>query len=206
MNACIFANGELDFKPALANNSGDCLSCDCIIAADGGARHCLNLGIRPDLIIGDMDSIDPDTESTYSGIVKIPFRREKDKTDSEYAIIEALKFNYSHMTIFGGIGGRIDHTIGNLWLAAVFLLASSRIRQKIVLIIVSYAAGTLLGAAFIGMLPKALKLSTVYPIRYSSSVDIWKNCPQRCRKPTLWLMLLHQPVAFYCKELEKNGV
>lgn len=120
MNACIFANGELDFNPALANNSGDCLSCDYVIAADGDARHCLNLGIRPDLIIGDMDSIDPDAESTYSGIEKISFRREKDSTDTECAIDKSLKRNYSQVTIFGGVGGRVDHTIGNLALAVKY--------------------------------------------------------------------------------------
>lgn len=117
MNACIFANGELDFKPALANNSGDCLTCDYVIAADGGARHCLSLGIRPDLIIGDMDSIDPDAESTYSGIETISFPREKDSTDTECAIDESLKRNYSQVTILGGVGGRIDHTMGNMALA-----------------------------------------------------------------------------------------
>lgn len=120
MNACIFANGELDFQPAFTRNSGDCISCDCIIAADGGARHCLSLGIKPDIIIGDMDSIDPVAESTYAGIEKISFPREKDKTDTACAIDEALKRNYSQITILGGIGGRIDHTMGNLALTAKY--------------------------------------------------------------------------------------
>jgi zinc and cadmium transporter len=47
--------------------------------------------------------------------------------------------------------------------ASVFLLVSSGLRQKIIPILVSYAAGTLLGAAFIGMLPKALKLGGASP-------------------------------------------
>ena len=118
MNACIFANGELDFQPHLAPRSGDCISCDCIIAADGGARHCLKLGFKPDLIIGDMDSIDFAAELTYDGIEKISFPREKDKTDTECAIDEALKRDFSQVTIIGGVGGRIDHTIGNLALVA----------------------------------------------------------------------------------------
>jgi thiamine pyrophosphokinase len=117
MNACIFANGELDFQPTLARNPGDGVSCDCIIAADGGARHCLKLGIKPDLIIGDMDSIDSVTEATLAGIEEISFPREKDKTDTECAIDEALRRKYSQVTILGGVGGRIDHTMGNMALA-----------------------------------------------------------------------------------------
>lgn len=118
MNACIFANGELDFQPAPASNLCECISCDYIIAADGGARSCLNLGIKPDLIIGDMDSIDSDTESTLAGVERVLFPREKDKTDTECTIDEALKRNYSQVTILGGVGSRIDHTIGNIALAA----------------------------------------------------------------------------------------
>lgn len=48
-------------------------------------------------------------------------------------------------------------------LASVFLIVSFRIRQKIIPVLVSYAAGTLLGAAFIGMLPKALILGAAFP-------------------------------------------
>ena len=118
MNACIFANGELDFQPTLAYNPGDCISCDYIIAADGGALQCLKLGIKPDLIIGDMDSIDPVAETTFVEIERILFPREKDKTDTECAVDEALKRNYSQVTILGGVGGRIDHTIGNMALTA----------------------------------------------------------------------------------------
>jgi thiamine pyrophosphokinase len=120
MNACIFANGELDFQHILAYNTGDCISCNCIIAADGGARHCCKLGIKPDLIIGDMDSIDSLTELTFAGITKISLPREKNLTDTECAIKEALKRKYSQVTILGGIGGRIDHTIGNIVLVVKY--------------------------------------------------------------------------------------
>ena len=57
-------------------------------------------------------------------------------------------------------------------LAAVFLIVPSKIRQKIIPILVSYAAGTLLGAAFIGMLPKALTLGGAFPDRIMLSLLI----------------------------------
>lgn len=120
MNACIFANGELDFQPSLAHNSGDCISCDYIIAADGGARHCRKLGIKPDLIVGDMDSIDSLTELALAGITKILLPKEKNITDTECAIDEALRRKFSQVTILGGVGGRIDHTIGNIALVAKY--------------------------------------------------------------------------------------
>jgi zinc and cadmium transporter len=57
-------------------------------------------------------------------------------------------------------------------LAAVFLIVPSKIRQRIIPILVSYAAGTLLGAAFIGMLPKALTLGAASPARIMQSLLI----------------------------------
>lgn len=120
MNAFIIANGELDFQPVLNCNSGDPVSCDCVIAADGGARHCIKLGIKPDLIIGDMDSIDSVTESTLAGVEKISLPQGKNSTDTECAINEALRRSFSQVTILGGLGGRIDHTMGNLALTAKY--------------------------------------------------------------------------------------
>lgn len=120
MNACIFVNEELDFQPSLASGCGDCVPCDYIIAADGGARQCLKLGIRPDLIIGEVDTIDSPMESGLAGIEKISISKGNDATDTEYAISEALKRKYSQVTIVGGVGGRIDHTIGNLALIAKY--------------------------------------------------------------------------------------
>lgn len=69
--------------------------------------------------------------------------------------------------VFAALGSVISVS-----LASVFLIVSSRIRRKIIPILVSYAAGTLLGAAFIGMLPKALTLGAASPARIMQSLLI----------------------------------
>lgn len=69
------------------------------------------------------------------------------------------------MMLFAALGSVISVS-----LAFVFLIVASRTRQKIIPILVSYAAGTLLGAAFIGMLPQALMLGNGFPDRIMFSL------------------------------------
>lgn len=81
----------------------------CIICADGGLLMARRLGLSPDLLIGDYDSMEmPDDPD----VIKLP--SEKDMTDSEAAIDLAVSRGYSDITLLGGLGGRLDHTMGNL--------------------------------------------------------------------------------------------
>jgi thiamine pyrophosphokinase len=93
---------------------GDCL----IICCDGGARHFQYLGIKPDVIIGDMDSIDPALLASYStsGIKIIKYPANKDYTDTELALDYALSLKPEAIFIWGALGGRIDHTLANVFL------------------------------------------------------------------------------------------
>jgi thiamine pyrophosphokinase len=82
----------------------------CLIAVNGGMNHCKKLGIRPNLIVGDLDSAD----SNLLG--DIPVRRypkDKDQTDLEIAL-GLISENVQEMTIFGALQGRTDHILGNL--------------------------------------------------------------------------------------------
>lgn len=82
---------------------------DFVIAADGGTRYLNSLGIKPDLIIGDFDSSDkPDT----GDVIKLPV--EKDDTDSVFAVRYCLEHGFREIHIYGGTGGRLDHTIANI--------------------------------------------------------------------------------------------
>ena len=96
-----------------------------IICCDGGARHLQNVGIKPDVIIGDMDSIDDVQLANYSaqGIKIIKFSANKDFTDTELALDYALGLKPDKIFICCALGGRIDHTLAN-----VFLL--SRAQEK----------------------------------------------------------------------------
>ena len=78
--------------------------CDC------GLRHAEKLGLTPDLIVGDFDSYDrPDTDTET-----IVLPREKDDTDSVYAVRQALSRGFDDITLVGAIGARFDHSFGNI--------------------------------------------------------------------------------------------
>ncbi len=82
---------------------------DLIIAADGGLRHLQRLGIRPDVILGDFDSLGYIPEGANV------FPVEKDDTDAMLAIRHGLKLGCRQFLLYGGMGGsRPDHTIANL--------------------------------------------------------------------------------------------
>ena len=86
---------------------------DYVICADGGWDIATELGILPNLLIGDFDSI---KSPLPDGIETIKFLPEKDYTDLDLAIRTAVEKGYSHLTVIGGIGGRLDHTIANIQL------------------------------------------------------------------------------------------
>lgn len=81
-----------------------------IFAVDAGWQHAARLGLEPDLILGDFDSA-PEPQET-GAYLKLP--REKDDTDTMFAVREALRRGYQDVTILGGLGGRLDHTFANM--------------------------------------------------------------------------------------------
>lgn len=83
---------------------------DYIIAADAGYRHLAALGVKPDLIIGDFDSLGEVPEQP--NVVVCPVR--KDDTDTLIAVRRALAAGFERLLIFGGTGGRLDHTLANI--------------------------------------------------------------------------------------------
>ena len=91
---------------------------DLVIAVDGGIRHPRLLGVTPDILIGDLDSIDPeDLEWCQSQQVEIrKYPKEKDETDFELALDHAIVSVAGAVTVFGALGGRIDHALANIGL------------------------------------------------------------------------------------------
>ena len=91
-----------------------------LICADGGARHIHALGLTPDLIVGDMDSLDVELQRDFvvkgSRIIRYP--ETKDETDSELALQMAFMMTPDEIRIYGALGARIDHTLANLTLLA----------------------------------------------------------------------------------------
>ena len=83
---------------------------DRILAADGGYRHCLAVGLQPDLLLGDFDSLD----KLPSELESKKFPIEKDDTDTMLAIKLGLNLGHRTFHLYGGTGGRMDHTLANL--------------------------------------------------------------------------------------------
>lgn len=82
---------------------------DFIIAADGGYRYCLKEGLIPNLLCGDFDSLGEIPE--FKNIVRVPV--EKDDTDMELALRLGISNAADEFHIYGGTGGRPDHTLAN---------------------------------------------------------------------------------------------
>jgi thiamine pyrophosphokinase len=111
----IFANGTL---PGLESAHRIIQAGDVLIAADGGTRHALAMGLFPEIVIGDLDSLTPDDRRQLDakGVEIKQYPRDKDETDLELALHYAFTNGYREIRILGGLGGRLDQTLANLFL------------------------------------------------------------------------------------------
>lgn len=91
-----------------------------IIAADGGANSAYKLGIVPNCIIGDLDSIKPKVKKHFSDKSEIIKHERQDDTDVEKALKYAIEKEYNTVYLLGGTGDRIDHSICNLGIVLKF--------------------------------------------------------------------------------------
>jgi thiamine pyrophosphokinase len=93
---------------------------DVCIAADGGALHTLALGLTPDVVIGDFDSIEAGElerlETSGAKIVRYPTR--KDYTDLELALLHARDKGAKRILVLAALGNRWDQTLANLLMPA----------------------------------------------------------------------------------------
>lgn len=96
-----------------------------IVAADGGASWLAQQGRQPDVLVGDMDSVAPALLARLeaAGCRVVRHRRDKDETDGELALLEALALGAKRITLLGAWGGRSDHALANLGLLALPELA-----------------------------------------------------------------------------------
>ncbi len=90
---------------------------NCIITADRGHEYAEFLGISPDIKIGDFDSSMAPKDG-LSEVIYLP--SEKNMTDTEAALDIAATKHPSSITILGGLGGRFDHTMGNISLLSKY--------------------------------------------------------------------------------------
>ena len=104
---------------------------DFVICADRGMSHALKLEIKPDLIVGDFDS-GSEEDLAYYRNQDIPvevFNPHKDETDTELAIKRAVERGATSITVYGGVGTRLDHSLGNVQL--LYPLLKAGIKAKL---------------------------------------------------------------------------
>ena len=104
MNTCyIIGAGEVDSLPFQPDKT------DRVICADGGYEFTKKFGIKPDLVVGDFDSLGEIPDDVE---VKV-FPPEKDETDSFLAVRFGIEMGFEKFALYGLLGGRIDHTFSN---------------------------------------------------------------------------------------------
>jgi thiamine pyrophosphokinase len=125
--ALIFVNGLVGDLEAVRRLL---LPYDVVIAADGGTRHALSLGLKPTVIIGDLDSILKEDRRLINKAKITTFEspRDKDETDFELALRYAMGAGHRRILVIAALGGRLDQTIGNLALLSDPALADLDVR------------------------------------------------------------------------------
>jgi thiamine pyrophosphokinase len=130
MRALIVADGDAPDRAALdAAWPGWSDGITLVVAADGGAAGAVAMGMRPDLVVGDADSVDPALVARLGaeGAVVETSPAEKDETDTELALLAALRRGATELVLVGALGGpRLDHALANVWLLAHPGLAGRR--------------------------------------------------------------------------------
>jgi thiamine pyrophosphokinase len=122
MRALIVAAGDAPDRAALDRTwPGWSDGIDLVVAADAGADAAERLGLRPDVVVGDFDSIAPGglDRLRAAGIPVEIAPADKDESDTELAIRAALGRGARSLTIVGGLGGRPDHLLANVGLLAL---------------------------------------------------------------------------------------
>ncbi len=96
-------------------------SYDVTIAVDAGVGACMSLLLRPELLVGDFDTFGKEQILKYqreTGVSMDIHKAEKDETDTELALRDALLMGCTEADVLGATGGRLDHEISNIHLMA----------------------------------------------------------------------------------------
>ncbi len=121
-HALVIADGDVPVRAALdAAWPGWDAAVEDIVAADGGLARARAIGLRPDVLVGDLDSLDPAllAAAEADGIPVRRAREDKDESDAELALLTAIERGATRITVLGAFGGpRLDHALANLWLLA----------------------------------------------------------------------------------------
>lgn len=112
--ACIITGGDVSecfFADYIEKHSSELR-----IVVDGALEITHRLGIKPDYIVGDFDTVNQELLKYYDDDIILRHPPEKDQTDTELAIETALNAGCERLVFFGATGSRLDHSLGNIFL------------------------------------------------------------------------------------------
>ena len=115
MKAVILAGGSVTVTPALRDL---CQEARLVVAADSGLRHAAALGVSPDVVVGDFDSVTEEVLAQYPDLPRLEHPPEKDLLDLELALDYAQKGGATRYLIVGGLGDRFDQSLAAVFIAA----------------------------------------------------------------------------------------
>ena len=120
MQVLLFANG-LANHGAMVQRAFASVQSPVIVCADGGAYNALKFGYSPQILIGDLDSLPPKkvAEFEQAGVTILRSPAEKDETDLELALYWCAEQGADTIYIVGGLGGRFDQTLANIYLLSL---------------------------------------------------------------------------------------
>ena len=98
---------------------------DFTVYCDSGLKHMDGLGVKPSLIVADFDSYD----DPHMDVETIVLPHVKDDTDTVFAVKEALRRGFEEFLLIGVVGGRLDHTLGNV---AILLMLDSAGKKAVI--------------------------------------------------------------------------
>ena len=131
MSTLMIANGSFEPGDWIEAYSGRAKT---LVAVDGGLRYLAALGLSPDLVVGDLDSIEADQLAaleTRCEVIRYP--ADKDETDLELALLIVAERFSGPVWVAGAFGGRLDQHLAN-----ILLLTHNGLRQRSVRLIAPY--------------------------------------------------------------------
>ena len=114
VDALLLAAGRVVATPALRRSAA---AAELVVAADGGLRHARSLGVRPHLLVGDLDSVDEAALRRWPDVQRVVHTPDKDALDLELALGEILARGARSVVVAGALGDRIDQSLAGIAIA-----------------------------------------------------------------------------------------
>lgn len=115
MKVVILAGGDLVPAPHLSALVADT---QLVLAADSGLRHARTLGLEPEAVVGDFDSVTSAVLDSYPDLPRFGHPVDKDQLDLELAIEMALERGATELLVMGAFGSRLDQSLASLLICA----------------------------------------------------------------------------------------